>query len=135
MKKIIKKVLKEDLDWINEVDPIKNYVAWLNQKFRQSWQHNFSDAIESFGYCSGDATEMLQYARIWEDQEQDGKRRLSALDSFESYAMIGTIIENNKLYYRYVVQYSHDSGLPENVVQEIAERMVDDGIDKKKFNR
>jgi hypothetical protein len=135
MKKLIKKILKEDLDWINDVDPIKNYVSWLNHKFRQSWQYDFEDAIDSFGYCSGDAGRMLELARIWEDQSEDPKKRFNALDEFESYAMIGTIIENNKLYYRYVVQYSHDSGLPEDVIQEIAERMIQEGIHKKKFNR
>ena len=135
MRKIIKKVLKEDMDWINDVDPIKNYVSWLNQKFRQSWQHNFEDIIDSFGYCSMDASTMLQNARIWEDQGQDPKRRLNALEEFESYSQIGAIIENNKMYYRYVVEYSENSGLPEDVVVEIAERMIQEGIHKKKFNR
>ena len=136
MKKIIKKVLKEEgFDWTKDVDPTQDYISWLNQYYRQAWTNQFDDVIDSFGYFSGDATIMLQHARIWEDRDQDPKRRIAALNDFESYAVMGQIIENNHLYYRYVTEYAIERDIPEEDVHEMAETLIGKGLHNKPYNR
>jgi hypothetical protein len=136
MKKVIKKVLKEEgFDWTKDVDPAQDYISWLNQNHRQAWTHNFDEIIESFGYFSMDSATMLQHARIWEDRDQDPKRRLAALNDFESYAMMGQIIENNHLYYRYVTEYAIERDIPEEDVHEMAETLIQKGLHNKPYNR
>jgi hypothetical protein len=136
MKKVIKKVLKEEgFDWTKDVDPAQDYISWLNQNHRQAWTNQFDEVIESFGYFSMDATTMLQHARIWEDRDQDPKRRLAALNDFESYAMMGQIIENNHLYYRYVTEYAIERDIPEEDVHEMAETLIQKGLHNKPYNR
>lgn len=116
------------MDWAKNIDPIQDYIFWLNKNYRQSWTWEFDDVIDSFGYFSNDATHLLQYARIWEDRDQDPKRRLKALNEFETYTTMGNIIENNHLYYKYVTQYSIDTGIPEEHVHEIAERVINERL-------
>jgi hypothetical protein len=134
MRGIIKKVLKEeDFDWAKDVDPLYDYISWLNQNYKNtpglpSWTNQFDEVIESFGYFSMDSATMLQHARIWEDRDQDPKRRLGALNAFESYAMMGQIIENNHLYYRYVTKYAIERDIPEEDVHEIAETLIQKGL-------
>ena len=134
MKDIIKKVLKEDLDWVKDIDPLANYLKWLTENYDTRWKNNFDDVIDVVYYPRMDAETMVRAGRIIEDPTQDTQRRIEAINEFEDFSQIGTIIENTRLYIRYIVEYVEDSGLEESTVVEMANEIVYRNLHKKKRN-
>ena len=130
MKDIIKKVLKEsDFDWA-EGDPkihyndANTYVRWLNT-LPYSWQGDFDDVLHSNGLLSSDSSELMRFARIVESPDHTSRRRLEALEEFENYTSMGTMIAHNRLYIEYVVKYSEMTGIPEDEVYELGMEILE----------
>jgi hypothetical protein len=125
MKNLIRKILREDFDWTKEINPVEDYLSWLNETHGQSWSRDFDEVVDIMGYLSSDASTMLQLGRIVEDTNQTTKRRLEALLEYNDYTNMNVIIENHNKYFDYIVDYSDISGLSEHTVVEMANELVE----------
>jgi hypothetical protein len=125
MKNLIRKILREDFDWTKEINPVEDYLSWLNETHGQSWSRDFDEVVDIMGYLSSDASTMLQLGRIVEDTNQTTKRRLEALLEYNDYTNMNVIIENHNKYFDYIVDYSDISGLSEHTVVEMANKLVE----------
>jgi hypothetical protein len=135
MRKTIKKILKEeDFDWADG-DPKDHYnqeesfVRWLDENHK-GWRigNRFDEVSTINGYLSSDANEMKLYAEVLEDENQDMETRLRALNDYESYASVGHLIENQRLYFKWFVEYAKMSGLKEYDIQELANGIINKGL-------
>jgi hypothetical protein len=134
MKDLIKKILREDLGWVNDVDAygtINHYISWLNGNHKKYWKNGFENIPEIVGYPRMDAETMVRAGRIIEDSEQSTKRRREALNEFEDYSYLGGIIEDVGKYFKYIVDYSDESGVDEDVVVELANEIIRRHLHKK----
>ena len=99
------------------------YKHWLNEK-GFDWMYGLERTLWSVGTLTGDAREMVNYGEIVNDESRTISERESALDSFESYSAIGSIVQDSWGYLEYVAKYARDAKITEHEVVDMAEELL-----------
>lgn len=106
MRDVIKKILKEETDWIGDIDPNNMWLSFIyerikepNYQYMAKWNdgrmYDFFEEVRSgLSFCESDLHQALDHAKKGLDDSLTPQERINELDGAIDYAFIGSMAES-----------------------------------------